>query len=321
MSFYLDQAYIFGDSLSDTGNVFEFSGGFFPSSIPPFSYEPGRFSNGGVWVDRLTEQFDLEINPFIESFDPETGIMFDLNDCNDGINFAIGGATSDNDNVGVVPLGLEQQIDVFEAFAQTQGSTETFSDDLFFLWVGANDYFSFINDNPDTPNVIEADFPETKRERKNAVLEVVDINIGDAIQDIIDVGGENIVVFNLPDLEDTPLAQDLTKKDRKTLKKLTKKHNKRLDKLVDEFEDHNPDVNFVEIDVNKLFDDILEDPQEYGFTNVTDNFTGVDLYTGNFQPPAMGDPHEYLFFDSVHLNNKAHQLIADLVLEELIEEF
>ena len=53
-------------------------------------------------------------------------------------------------------------------------------------------FFIFIEDDPATNDVIEADFPETGRERRDAVIEVVDINIGGAIQDIIDAGGENI---------------------------------------------------------------------------------------------------------------------------------
>ena len=317
LSSSLDRVYVFGDSLSDTGNVFNFTNGFIPGP-PVFPYEPGRFSNGGVWLDYFTDEFDLTLDPFIIGAD-DTGINFNFSDDNNGLNYAIGGATSDNDNVGAVPLGLEQQIDVFQSLVQNQSPEEVVDDDLFFLWVGANDYLSFIQDDPTTPDVIETDFPKG-RGIKNAVIDVVDMNIGEAVRDIIDLGGENIVIFNLPDLDILPLAQELNKKDRKALNKLTKEHNKRLSNFIEDTEDSNPNVNLIEIDANELFDDIIDDPSDFGFTNVTDNYTGIDLYTGINQAPSVGNPDEFLFFDSVHPNTVAHELIADLVVSELTDE-
>ena len=316
MKLNFDQAYFFGDSLSDIENVFNFTDGAFPD-VP---YAPGRFSNGDVWVDYFTDKLNLTIDPFITGIDPAGTINFDISDANDGVNFAIGGATSANDNVGVVPLGLEQQIDVFELLVKNQTPKEVVDDDLFFLWIGANDYFSFIDDDPKTPDIIEADFPDTKEEIKKTVLDVVDINIGGAIQDIIDLGGKDIVVFNLPDLNRTPLGQDLSENDQKKLDYLTNQHNDRLLDSLLYFEKSNPDVNIVHIEANELFDSIFEAPSKFGFTNVTDNYTGIDLYTGISQAPASGDPNEYLFFDSVHLTTPAHKLIADLVTDELISE-
>ncbi|VEP16479.1 GDSL family lipase (fragment) [Hyella patelloides LEGE 07179] len=84
MSPNFDRAYFFGDSLSDTGNLLSITGGQIPNAP---SYEPGRFSNGDVWVDSLAEELDLTIDPFTQD-----------NGSNDGINFAIGGATSGDSN-------------------------------------------------------------------------------------------------------------------------------------------------------------------------------------------------------------------------------
>ena len=49
---------IFGDSLSDTGNVFIVTGGALPSqSAGP--YAGGRFSNGPLWVETLANGLGL----------------------------------------------------------------------------------------------------------------------------------------------------------------------------------------------------------------------------------------------------------------------
>lgn len=316
-----DKVYFFGDSLLDTGNVFNFTGGSFPA--PPLPYAPGRFSNGDVLTDYFTEEFALTVDPVIDSYNPGPfpEIIFNLSDTNDGTNFAIAGADSGNENVGLVPLGLEQQIALFELLVQNQSPAENVDDDLFFIWVGANDYLRFIEDadNPATSYVIEveADFP---KKTKDLVIEVVDTNIGGAIQDIIDAGGENIVVFNLPDLDKLPLAQGLDNNEQKKLRNLTKAHNKRLEDMLERVEESNPNVNLIDIDANKLFDDILENPNNFGFTNVTDNFSGVDLYTGKSIPPSVGNINEYLFIDSVHPNTIAHQFFADLIINTLTNE-
>jgi phospholipase/lecithinase/hemolysin len=90
--------------------------------------------------------------------------------------------------------------------------------------------------------------------------------------------------------------------------------------LVDNIERTNPDVNIVEIDVNELVDEIFDNPGEFGLTHVTDNFSGIDLYADLNQPPASGNPNEYFYWDSVHPTTTVHNLVADLVLDELSSE-
>jgi phospholipase/lecithinase/hemolysin len=301
-----DQAYFFGDSLSDTGNVFEFT---FPYNFPSTPYAPGRFSDGDIWVDNLTNDLGIDISLFSSNLN-----------INNSVNYTFGGATSGTENVGVVPIGLQQQLDKFNELVESRRSQTAFNNDLFFIWSGANDYFSFIQDNPATPDVIETNFPQRGRETINAVLEVVDINIKGGIQDIIDAGGKNIVLFDLPDLDLTPLGQSLTETDERKLRQLTQRHNQRLDKLAANIERVNPDVNIIQIDINQLFDDIMDSPSKFGLTNVTDNFTGIDLYTGINQAPANGNPEDYFFFDSAHPTTTVHNLITDLVSEQLSDE-
>ena len=47
--------YFFGDSLSDTGNIFALTGGTVPSTVPltGLPYYNGRASNGPIWIDQL----------------------------------------------------------------------------------------------------------------------------------------------------------------------------------------------------------------------------------------------------------------------------
>lgn len=111
---HIDAIYVFGDSLSDTGNSFDVTG--IPPSPP---YSQGRFSNGKIWVEYLADELGLTSNR--------------------QTNFAFGGATTGTDNTlipGVQGLpGLQQQIESFTAV-----NTSADSNALYTIWAGANDY-------------------------------------------------------------------------------------------------------------------------------------------------------------------------------------
>src|SRR5262245_14581793 len=85
----LTEVVVFGDSLSDTGNLFLASGG--TVATPP--YFNGRFSNGPVWVEVLADKLGLDA--------PTPSVL-------GGTNFAFGGAETgaglssfDTPNVGM----------------------------------------------------------------------------------------------------------------------------------------------------------------------------------------------------------------------------
>ncbi|VEP12346.1 Phospholipase/lecithinase/hemolysin (fragment) [Hyella patelloides LEGE 07179] len=313
-----DQLYVFGDSISDTGNLYNLTGGGHPSDAD-FNGSK-RFSNGDIWVDHFADELDITIDPFTEN----TGI-------NDSLNFAIGGANSDRSHFSnwhlppeLQRFGLEEQIDAFEDLANNQSSQETFDDDLFSISIGANDYYSLIGQDDPNTRKVETNFPKNWVGKREKVIEVVDTNIKDAIDEIIDAGGKNIVLFNLPDLNETPLGDSLGRQNQGHLKSLTNMHNRSLSRLVKRTERANPDVNIIEVDLNEFVDDIMDNPNEFGFTNVTDNFSGGDIYHGKgfgmAEEPSVGNADEYFFWDSAHVTTKVHSLMADLVIDTLANE-
>ncbi|MEH1888786.1 MAG: SGNH/GDSL hydrolase family protein [Nostoc sp.] len=123
-----DNIYVFGDSLSDTGNVFNATNGTIP---PSPTYYNERFSNGPIWVDYLASDLGLTLN---------------LKN-----NFAFGGATTGTENIGLATLpGLQQQINNFVAANQTADP-----DALYIIWAGTNDYLSYFFDGePNLTNTV-----------------------------------------------------------------------------------------------------------------------------------------------------------------------
>ncbi|MUG98809.1 GDSL family lipase [Scytonema sp. UIC 10036] len=111
ISHQINRLYVFGDSLSDVGNVYHASGKIYPPNPPYFQ---GRYSNGLVWVEYLSSKLALT---------PEQNA-----------NFAYGGATTGNGSVNGIP-GLLAQVQAF-----TKVHQEVNPNALYVLWAGANDY-------------------------------------------------------------------------------------------------------------------------------------------------------------------------------------
>ena len=107
----IDSIVAFGDSMSDSGNLFSYTG----HPPAPYYYE-GRFSNGPLWVEYLAETLDSPLD-----------------------NRAFGGATTGDYNyaTGKNVWGLKWQIDTY----LTQSPVFD-ADILYTIWAGGNDYFT-----------------------------------------------------------------------------------------------------------------------------------------------------------------------------------
>lgn len=111
-----NQIYVFGDSLSDVGNVYKATNKESPPSPPYFQ---GRYSDGPVWVEYLASKLRLTSNT--------------------SNNFAFGGAKTGNSQA--LPPGVLAQIQRFKA---TRSSAEPNA--LYIIWAGANDYLGGATD-------------------------------------------------------------------------------------------------------------------------------------------------------------------------------
>jgi phospholipase/lecithinase/hemolysin len=116
LSFPYTQIYVFGDSLSDTGRLFQ------ATTLPPTPYFEGRVSNGKLWIEELSETLNLTYNP--------------------DTNFAWVGATSGTTNVNGSDLpGLQQQLDNYLNNYPTADENA-----LYIVWAGANDFSEGVPD-------------------------------------------------------------------------------------------------------------------------------------------------------------------------------
>ena len=227
------EIYVFGDSLSDTGNAFTGTGGLIPPSPPYFN---GRFSNGPIWVELLASDLGLTPNP--------------------STNFATGGATTAvealfmvSDPPVQVPVpGVLGQVNGFIAGLQATGSSAD-PDALYTIWAGANDYLF--------NNVTDASIPVS--------------NLEMAISTLAGVGAQNILVANLPSLGSLPLTNGNPVVSA-GLNALTQAHNAGLLDTVNDLDSMlAPEVELTLLDVNSIFNDTIANPASFGLTNVTES--------------------------------------------------
>jgi phospholipase/lecithinase/hemolysin len=126
----IDEIYVFGDSLVDTGNLFAASsllGSPIPSSPPYFA---GRFSNGPLWVENLAATLGLNPNP----------------QTNFGFAGSGTGQVSAFPNVPFPLPGLLGRVNAFTATTPVADPTA-----LYVLAAGSNDYLFGGVTNPNEP--------------------------------------------------------------------------------------------------------------------------------------------------------------------------
>jgi phospholipase/lecithinase/hemolysin len=279
------QFVVFGDSLSDTGNTFNLTGGLanpnnaFPPDPPFFQ---GRFANDKNWVDFAGDELGLTATPI-------TDLILQLTTSNpNGVNYAFGGSNSGEDNAFIpgVPGVLAQVGSFTRPFLTNNQKLDPNA--LYAVWGGANDYlFGEVTD----------------------VSQPVS-NLSNAVGLLTQAGAKNILVFNLPDIGKTPYVSARGLGDLFTT--LTNNHNAALATVLAELST-NPDVNIIPVDVNSLFNRALANPSEFGFTNVTTSCVIGDTVNRQIES-VCNNPNEFLFFDAVHPTSSAHQLVAQTAL-------
>ncbi len=289
MASNFSQFYVFGDSLSDIGNIFNATGGLenpesaFPPSPP---YSQGRFSNGDIWVDFVGDEIGLTPTQFIPT---------PANIPTEGINFALGGSSSGLNNAFFPDLPLPGVLGQVGSFTQTLQANNQKADSnaLYTVWGGANDYlFAGVTDPNQTVS-----------------------NLSNAVGALTQAGAKNIAVFNLPDLGKTPFA--IANEISPQLTQLTLAHNAALEQALGGLS-ANTDVNIIRVDINSLLNQAVANPGKFGFTQ---NFA-TPCVIGDFNEiiSVCDNPDEFIFFDAVHPSSKSHRLVADATLSAIKHE-
>jgi phospholipase/lecithinase/hemolysin len=274
------QIVVFGDSLTDTGNVFNLTANTFPA-LPP--YYNGRFSNGPVWVEYLAAGLGLPA--------PTPSRL-------GGTNFAYGGAetslsgvsTRNTPNIGT------------QVTAYFDNHPAPDSNRLFVIWGGADDFLHF----PTRP------LPDPSLPVSNLVTEITQL----AQQ----AGARNFLVPNLPLLGETPYVKQQLAPTfpgiEATMNSLTVQFDSKLAVAESNLET-SLGVNIYRLDTAGLFQQLLTNPGDFGVTNVSDQAkSGATGIPGVVVP----NPNQYLFWDGIHPTETVHLLGGNAAIATIVPE-
>jgi phospholipase/lecithinase/hemolysin len=274
--------YVFGDSLSDQGNIFNLTGGSVnPTQATPPSppYFNGRYSNGPNWVDYLGQNLGLKPTLFtnLNTTIPTQGINY----AEGGAYSGIGNAVDPNPNL----LGVFQQVGLFtKPFIDAYRKVDPNA--LYIVLGGANDYL----------------FPQTNNTTQPKPFE----NILQSVKLLAASGAKNIVVLNLPDLGKIPAAT-IDNRNPISLSQSTIEFNSALAAGLRTLR-HNSQLNIVSVDVNSLVKQIITNKQLFGVKNVTDACLNTTTQT------ICTSPNKYLYWDDFHPTTVIDKLVADKAL-------
>lgn len=227
--------FFFGDSLSDTGNLYNATSRTQPPSPPYFQ---GRFSNGLVFPELLV--------PGVQNATVAAASV------RGNLNFAFGGATAQSDVSNPPNFGL--QIGLFNQRALTIGAN-----DLVSVLFGANDFFNKV--------------PIATNQNTTAISGIATASataIANGITTLIGRGGRNFLVFGLPDLGNT--AQFNASPARPLGSTYTDTFNTQLQLQLNTVRAANAGVNFIYVDLRAFVNRLQARPADFGFTNVTNAF-------------------------------------------------
>ncbi len=224
---------VFGDSLSDNGNLFLFTGGTQPPA--PFYYQ-GRFSTGPVFVELLG--FNLG--------------RFAAGDSNAGsINYAFGGARTD---LAGAPPGMRTQLNAYLGGGGTFGPN-----DLVSVLGGANNIFQGLPAAGASSNPAGAI-------QVVSLAAAADINL--IVNNVATAGAGTILVTNLPKLSLTPQFANSPAAPLADYAVTT--FNGALLNGLNTVAANQPGTNIILMDLFKIGDTIAGNPTAFGVTNVTD---------------------------------------------------
>lgn len=283
------QIILFGDSLSDTGNmraaVNKKTGGLVDYPSGTFNYSDGRFTNSsdtdpgsatyvGVWQEQLARTF-LTLPVPITSADGGFNYAFGGARTKDGTHEEVAVSTDVFGDVTITVDDMGKQMDDYFAL------NEIDLDALYIVWGGGNDL-------------------RTDDSEENAIATASRITA--LVARLAQAGARFIMIPNLPPVGNIPrYAQNPTRIVALNFASIVFREELEADltALQDDLAGQGLTPTFYRVDVWTNTIRIMTYPDRYGFTNVSQSAQGNSV-----------DPDNYVYWDDVHPTTASHYWLA-----------
>jgi phospholipase/lecithinase/hemolysin len=284
---------VFGDSLSDPGNLSRSTLGFV---VPHKIFYQGRFSNGPVWADYVENSLRWTVD-----------------------NFAVGGARTRPGTFpeSLVVPSLPEQIDKNISHLQKLDVKKT----LITIWIGPNNYLRNGSEFQDANGKPRVDLLTQGVEQTISEIET-------EIYKIQKLGFNRIVVGTMPELgginRDPKGSSPSTDE---TLFMATRLHNQALNRMLERVMAKNSELKLVKYNSYDINHATFLDPKGYGFSRLNE-----PCFVGNINGDFYGkeefcsDPMGYKFWEYIHPNTRmqcyyATQFLSDIAKSGLIDGY
>jgi phospholipase/lecithinase/hemolysin len=330
-----NQIVLFGDSLSDNGNLYNTSLHIIPKSPP---YHEGRFTNGPTWSDLADTYFSTHHNIKIE-------------------NYAVGGETTvfHNPFGGFLPYTFTMSLNNYLFHTLFNDKSHT----LFIIWIGANDYLNG-STNPDieTTQVVQTIQQNIETLISKGAKNFLVLNLPDLSLTPLGIASTNAAVLHtLTTLHNTKLQAVLTAMQ--TLHNDVNVHYINVDDIFTDLSAH-PEI------YNQKYNTHISNistscwPGSYTYKNIPDEEQSIQKYiTIEYQKnsgaklkttdmdfkamahyiasspslktaydvsrgfadgqEACATPEQYIFWDRVHPTAATHFIIGSIMIDKIKE--
>ena len=298
-----DNVYVFGDSLSDRGNLAET--GFLQTlagqSIANYPNPPSNhdsFTNGPVAVSLLANSYGLAADPslWVTGFKDVHGLFGGLSYV-PGTNYAVAGATSQLQEVGGTGSTPPSGINLPSQIAAYNAATGNLADPnaLYTVFIGGNDVRNAaLNGNGTTqiPAGVQAEVA--------------------AVQTLVTEGARNLLVVNVPNVGIIPeFAQD-NPAEAAAATNYSMLYDTDLATSLNSL--NNPaGTRVTQFDLYSYNAQIVANAAQLGFTNTTDRcYTATPLFTGTTSQcgPGAVNIDQFFYWDSIHPTGRVQALDA-----------
>lgn len=276
-----DEIFIFGDSISDAGNVYALTGETSKapySPVPAWPYAIGghHFSNGKTWAERLAQNLN-----------DNSGGKASLKNPGKNGNYAFGGARARSGSGNPSPDSATQ---IWMYLGDRGGAS---SDALYVLQFGGNDIrdaiIAFV----------------TGSEDPFAILNNAAQSVAAAVQGLHAAGARNFLVANSPNLAHAPAVIMSGASGLAGL--FTAYFNGVLVGQLQLVEIGTDDINIIRLDMAGFTDAVVANPADFGLTDAV-----VPCLIFLTESDAKcNNPEERLFWDGLHPTAAAHDALGD----------
>lgn len=313
-----DRIVYFGDSLTDTGTIFDLSGQVLTTAVPPSSAGyAGQFSNGDVYADVAPALLGVAVDNFAAGGARAVGSLT-LEDF--FTNNSVSALLVDDPDPDVLDFDINLGAQIGRFLAANAGGVAP--DTAASILIGLNDYNNF------TPTSTETALAEAT----TLISNVVQSTLGAAVA-LAGAGVGTVVIQTLPLATFAPGSQFRDPATNALADQVIAAHNAAL--LDGAAQVEALGVNIEIVDLGAMAFVIAEDPSGFGFTTPLTNFrlfgTGGDpviVDDGNGpepvflpNPAAAGVPDAQLvFWDLLHPTAATHGILGAFQAASLTQD-